>query len=345
MNLKELSRLLNLSATTVSRALNGYPEVNAGTRARVLDAARRHGYAPNQVAKRLATGRTMAIGYVVPLAGHHTINPIFADFILGAGETYSALGYDMVLSIVPEDNEREAYETLARQRKVDGVMVHTTLRTDRRVDLLRRLGLPFLLHGRDGRSDEGYCWLDVDNRAAFEKATRHLLDLGHRRIALLNGLKTMTFAWHRHQGYETALAGAGLAIDPELVRSGEMTELHGHASVRALMEGPDPPTAVMCSAITIALGALRAVRELGLEPGRDVSILTHDDDLTYLPNVGPGDGRAGPLFTATRSSIRAAGQRCAEMLIARIRDPSGPPRRELWQADFLIGSSTGPRPG
>jgi LacI family transcriptional regulator len=344
MNLKELSRLLNLSATTVSRALNGYPEVNAATRARVIDAARRHGYAPNQVAKRLATGRTMAIGYVVPLAGHTTINPIFADFILGAGETYSALGYDMVLSIVPAESEGEAYETLARQHKVDGVMVHTTLRTDRRVDLLRRLGLPFLLHGRDGRTDEGYPWLDIDNRGAFRHATQHLLDLGHRRIALVNGLETMTFACHRREGYAAALAGAGLGLDPDLMRAGEMTELHGHASVRDLFAAPEPPTAFLCSAITIALGALRAVRELGLEPGRDVSIITHDDDLTFLPNVGPDPTTEGPLFTATRSSIRAAGRRCAEMLIERIREPDGPPPHELWQPDFVQGSSTGPCP-
>jgi LacI family transcriptional regulator len=344
MNLKELSRLLNLSATTVSRALNGYPEVNAATRARVLDAARRHGYAPNQVAKRLATGRTMAIGYVAPLAAHHTINPIFADFILGAGETYSALGYDMLLSIVPADSEKDAYETLARQRKVDGLMVHTTLRRDRRVDLLRGLGLPFLLHGRDGRSESGYSWLDIDNRGAFRQATRHLVDLGHRRIALINGLETMTFAWHRRLGYETVLGEAGIETDPVLRRTGEMTELHGHGSVRALMALPDPPTAFLCSAITIALGALRAIRELGLEPGRDVSILTHDDDLTYLPNAGVGSEPDGVLFTATRSSIRAAGRRCAEMLIERIRDPGAAPQTELWQTDFVLGPSTGPCP-
>ena len=136
MKLKELSRLLDLSATTVSRALNGYPEVNAETRARVLAAARRHGYVPNQMARRLATGRAMAIGHVVPLARHQIINPIFAEFMHGAGEFYSAAGYDMVLSIVPEREEAEAYAALARHHKVDGVIVHGPLRRDPRIDLL-----------------------------------------------------------------------------------------------------------------------------------------------------------------------------------------------------------------
>jgi LacI family transcriptional regulator len=338
MKLKDLSRLLDLSATTVSRALNGYPEVNAETRARVLAAARRHGYAPNQMARRLATGRAMAIGHVVPLARAQIINPLFAEFIHGAGETYSAAGYDMVMSIVPEANEAEAYAAMARRRTVDGVILHGPLRCDPRVDLLRDLGLPFLIHGRDGRPAPEYSWLDIDNRGAFLRATELLLDLGHRRIALLNGMEAQHFAWRRRSGYEEALGARGIAPDPALMRSGEMVEPYGHAAVREMMASPDPPTAFLASAITIALGALRAVRELGLAPGREVSIVTHDDDLSFLPNPG-----APPLFTATRSSIRAAGRRVAELLIERIGDPDGAPRHELWDVELTVGLSTGPR--
>ena len=103
MNLKELASKLGLSPTTVSRALNGYPEVNEATRERVMAAAKRHNYHPNTRAIRLATGRAMAVGHVIPVATRHEIvNPVFADFIAGAGETYSRNDYDMVLSVVPE---------------------------------------------------------------------------------------------------------------------------------------------------------------------------------------------------------------------------------------------------
>lgn len=340
MKLKELSRLLNLSATTVSRALNGYPEVNAETRARVLAAARRHGYAPNQMARRLATGRSMAVGYVVALREHQTINPIFAEFLLGAGETYSKLGYDLVMSIVPAEREAEAYEAMARHHKVDGVMVHTTLRADPRVDLLESLGLPYLMHGRPERDEDGYCWLDIDNVDAFRTATNHLLDLGHRRIGLINGREDEQFAWRRRIGYEAALRARGVAPDPALMRAGEMIEPLGYAAVAGTLDLPDPPTAYVASAITLAMGAMRAVRERGLEPGRDVSIVAHDDDLSYLPNEGDP-----PLYTATRSSIRAAGRRAAEMLIALVSEPDSAPRRELWDVEFVRGRSTGPRRG
>ena len=103
------------------------------------------------MAQRLATGRAMAIGHVIPLAEHQMINPLFADFIAGAGETYSAAGYDMVLTVVPEREEADVYRTLARQRRVDGIIVHAPKLMDPRIDLLRKLGLPFLSHGRDSR--------------------------------------------------------------------------------------------------------------------------------------------------------------------------------------------------
>jgi LacI family transcriptional regulator len=338
MNLKELAGLLNLSTTTVSRALNGYPEVNEVTRDRVAAAAARHGYAPNQVAKRLATGRSHAIGHVIPLAEHQMINPIFAEFISGAGEAYSIAGYDLIASVVPEAEEAAAYRAMVAQRKVDGILVHTPRLIDPRIDQLSALGLPFLMHGRDSRPEQDYCWIDINNRRAFLRATDLLLDLGHRRIGFLNGMEHLNFAQRRRSGYLAALAARGVAADPALMRSSEMTENFGHASVIEMMALPDPPTAFLASSIISAFGALRAINELGLRLGADVSIVTHDDDLSHMPNAG-----AVPLFTATRSPIRAAGRRAAEMLLALIESPATAARSEFWEVDLTIGRSTGPR--
>ena len=109
MNLKQLSEHLNLSQTTVSRALNGYPEVNEDTRNRVLRAAQELNYRPNTRAKGLATGRALAIGHVIPVSNQHEmVNPVFGDFIAGAGESYAKAGYDMVLSLVADQDEARA---------------------------------------------------------------------------------------------------------------------------------------------------------------------------------------------------------------------------------------------
>ncbi|RLL70944.1 LacI family DNA-binding transcriptional regulator [Paenirhodobacter hankyongi] len=340
MNLKQLASELGLSPTTVSRALNGYPEVSEATRLRVAEAARHYNYRPNTQAKRLATGRAMAIGHIIPLSTRHEIvNPVFADFIAGAGEVYARAGYDMVLTIVPDSDEERAYREVRSKGNVDGIIVHGPKVHDARLPLLEELGLPFVVHGRSLGADPGYSWVDVNNTRAFERATSFLLDLGHRRIALVNGIETMDFAARRRHGFERALAARGLSADPALMVSGEMTEAQGHDAARDMLDLPDPPTAFLTASFLSAMGVRRALWERGMRMGRDVSIVTHDDELGYLRN-----GFDEPIFTATRSSVREAGRRCAAMLLRRIESGASAPENDLMEATLVVGASTGPAP-
>lgn len=341
MNLKELARKLDLSPTTVSRALNGYPEVNEATRERVAAAAKRYNYQPNTRAIRLATGRAMAVGHVIPLTTRHEIvNPVFADFIAGAGEVYSRNGYDMLLSVVPDDNEERAYRELKSRGTVDGVIVHGPRLDDPRIALLTEMDVPFVVHGRATGSALPYSWVDVNNRRAFHRATEFLLDLGHRRIGLVNGLEFMDFAIRRRAGYEQALAQRGIALDPAIMVSEEMTETAGHRTVAAMLRAPNPPTALLVSSMIMALGARRAIEEKGLRLGRDVSVIIHDDELSYLRN-----GDDVPIFTATRSSVREAGRQAADMLLSLISGRETGPKELLLEAELIIGQSTGPCKG
>ena len=340
MNLKELATNLGLSPTTVSRALNGYPEVNETTRERVMAAAKRHSYLPNTRAIRLATGRAMTVGHVIPIATKHEIvNPVFADFIAGAGETYSRNGYDMVLSVVPDDQETQAYRDLQSRGTVDGIIVHAPRLDDPRIALLREVGLPFVVHGRATGTKDAYSWLDVNNRRAFQRATEFLLDLGHRRIGLINGLEYMDFAIRRRTGYVDALVARGIQPDPDLMFSDEMTEGRGYRAALEMLKQRDKPTAFLVSSMISALGVRRALDELGLKLGRDVSIIIHDDELSYLRN-----GDDVPIYTATRSSVREAGRQTAEMVLDLIANPGKPPQTRLLEAELIIGQSTGPAP-
>ncbi len=339
MNLRELAESLGLSQTTVSRALNGYPEVREETRARVLAAARAANYAPNSRAQRLATGRAMTIGHVIPLSGKtEMMNPIFNDFLTGAGETYSREGYDMLLKIVGDNEAEEAYRTLVSNGSVDGVLVQGPQSHDPRVAFLQSLGIPFLVHGRTA-DPTGYSWLDVANIRSFRRATDFLLDLGHTRIALVNGQDGFDFSRRRQRGYEDAHAARDLEVDPSLISGAVMTEGYGHSAATALLEREDAPTAFLVSSVIPAIGVRRAVGERGLKLGRDISLVCFDDVLSYLTNDDQGLG-----FTATRSSIRDAGRRCAEILIELIRNPDTGPIQELWETELTVGRSTGPCP-
>jgi LacI family transcriptional regulator len=340
MNLKELATRLGLSTTTVSRALNGYPEVSEATRERVMAAASRYNYQPNTRAIRLATGRAMAIGHVIPVATRHEIvNPVFADFIAGAGESYSRAGFDMVLSVVPDADEDRTYRSLQSRGAVDGVIVHAPRLNDSRIQMLTGMGLPFVVHGRASGTEVPYSWLDVNNRRAFQRATEFLLDLGHRRIALINGLEFMDFAIRRRTGFCDALTARGLIPDPALMSSDEMTESLGFRAAMRMLNQPDRPTAFLVSSMISAIGVRRAIELGGLKLGRDVSVVIHDDELSYLRN-----GDDVPIFTATRSSVREAGRLAAEMLLSIIANPDQPPIHRLLEAELIIGQSTGPAP-
>nr|WP_319516534.1 LacI family DNA-binding transcriptional regulator [uncultured Cohaesibacter sp.] len=338
MNLKELSNKLNLSQTTVSRALNGYPEVGEKTRARVIEAARRYNYHPSYSAKRLAMGKSHAVAHVVPQNPQHSmINPHFSDFIAGAGSTYAKFGFEMLISVVPYDEQEKCYRELARSKRVDGVIVHGPFKHEPRIALLQSLELPFVVHGRTEESNIDYSWLDVNNRSSFKRATNFLLDLGHERIALLNGIEEMDFAYRRRLGYEAALTQRGIEVDPSLIFSSDMIEPYGYDVTKSLLQRENAPTALVTSSVLTALGVVRAAQECGLQIGKDLSVVTFDDELSFLQYPGV------PLFTSVRSSIMNAGRRLAEILLEQIDNPEKPPMQELWETDLVVGRSTGPR--
>ncbi|PIE09299.1 MAG: LacI family transcriptional regulator [Rhodobacterales bacterium] len=340
MNLKQLSELLGLSQTTVSRALNGYPEVSETTRKRVQDAARDHGYRPNPRARGLATGKSGAIGHVITTTRQNEmVNPVFGDFLAGANIAYGRHHYTMSLSIVPDTQEELTYRALAQQGSVDGVVVQAPLVDDPRIAMLKDIGMPFIVHGRSSNVSLPYDWVDVNNRSAFHTATRHLLELGHRNIALINGDEQLDFAWRRRKGWEDALREAGISPDPDRARSGEMNEHNGWRDAGEMLDRPAPPTAFVVSSLISAFGVRRAVQERGLRLGEDVSLITFDDDLSYLR-----DSADPPVFSVLRSSVSEAGELSADLLIQRIRSPKAPPLTRLLEAELIAGRSTGPVP-
>ena len=311
MNLKQLSQHLGLSQTTVSRALNGFPEVREATRLRVVDAAARFHYRPNASARNLATGRASAIGIVFSPDQNLLVDQLFTDFLAGLVERGGATDTDILVSSTQGDNAA-AYRRLARRRSVDAVVLSSPFVEDPRLALLDELDLPVVVHGRT-ISDIPYAYLDIDNEGAFGTATGMLADLGHRRIGLINGEIALTFAAERRAGWDKALAARGLSPQAELACGAPMTEENGYRMARRLFELEAPPTALLCASIFMALGVMRAARDTGRLIGRDLSIVAHDDGIdTIRPET------LTPALTTTFSSIRAAGSRVAELALALV---------------------------
>ena len=336
MNLKELAGSLGLSQTTVSRALNGYPEVNEATRLRVAEAAQRLGYRANASARRLATGRAGAVGIVY--SANEGYGPHTSEFLGGLGARLAADEIDVLVSTVESfDDELAAYRRAIASKKIDAIVLHSPRPNDTRADLLNDLGFPFILHGRT-QADGPHAWLDIDNVAATERATDHLVSLGHRDIALLNGPKGLTFAIHREAGYRKAMANNGLSINPAMIANGLFTDETGFRLAQALLERTPRPTAILAGSMMTALGVFRAIRSAGLVLGKDVSMIAHDDVFPYL-----NADTMVPSMSTTRSSIRAAGTRIAELLTQIVAGKKATEIHELWPVEMVLRESTGPR--
>lgn len=339
IDLKTLSSHLGLSKTTVSRALNGYPDVSLRTRARVQEAAERLGYRPNPVAQALQSGKAQAIGLVLPTGPGEFSDPFLLALLTGAGKELQRAGLDLMVSATaPGDEELAALDRMIGMRRVDGVIVVRTRADDPRVHMLLDRGFPFVAQGRT-REERPYPYLDVDGVEAFERATNTLIELGHRRIALIGGEPHLAYAEHRRHGYTSSMAAAGLPIDPAWITETPQTRAAGFQAGHQLVALPAAirPTAILCNTDTQAIGCLGALTDRGLRPGLDVSVLGHDD----LPEASV----TSPPLATMAQPLPALGARLGQLMLARLEGKHPPDAlQELWTATYVPRPSVGPAP-
>lgn len=334
MSLRAIAKRLDLSVTTVSRALGGFPEVAAGTKARVHAEAARINYRPNQLARRLRHGRSEAIGLVLPAEAGQFDDPFFLRLLAAVGPPLQRAGLDlMVMTARPGEEELRAYRHLVEGRRVDGMLLARTRRDDPRIRYLLDQDAAFVAHGRcdDPRP---YAFLDIDGATACRAATQRLIAFGHRRIGLINAAPHYMFAHHREQGWRTALHEAGLPPGP--LRTAEPSEEAGFTLMRDLLAEGNAPTAALCATDRLAVGALHAVAQAGLRVGRDVSLIGYDD----LPMASC----TSPPLTTIEQPIAGAGARMVAMLLELMAGADPASLQEIWTARLIPRESDGPVP-
>ncbi len=332
--LRELARALGLAEGSVSRALNGYPNVSAETRERVLREARRLGYEPSSSARRLARGVTDTIGIVLPQRLHREPEPFLFEFLDGLGRALAAHQRDLlVASCGPDEDEQATHRRLVSSGKVDGFVLVRTQTVDPRVDLLRISGVPFVTFGRT-RDPEDYAWVDTDNEQGTCDAVKHLAALGHQRVALVAPGDEMNFAKLRRAGYRKGLMACGLAVDDRLDVEADLSGQAAEAAVLRLLETPDQPTAILCGNDLMAIGTIKAIRTRGLHVGTDVSVIGYDG----LPIGEVSD----PPLTTIAHDIGEAGHRTAVCLEAVLSGEEPNRHQHLLPARLVRRATDGP---
>lgn len=326
ITIKDLAAELELSITTISRALNGYSDVGEETRKRIAEAARVMGYRPNRNAQRLVTRRTHNLGWVQSDNDRKFVDPHFVEVMAGVLRGARAGNYDVVLTSDTPDQEMAAYDRYVNDNSVDGFIVDLPREGDERVTYLLDMGRPFVVHGREGR-EAGYGWVDIDNYGNFYHLTRLLLANGHRRIAFINGDDAFTYASYRRRGVLDAIADARLK--PGTVRIYNSLHPMGDAGFKLTTLALEDPevTAILYSSTLMAVEGHAAIVRAG---GRELAVATMDDELHYL-DLSPYIGQ----WSFVRSSLREAGQVLIEELIRQC-EKGGQGRGTLIQSSFHV---------
>lgn len=336
VTLKEVANLAGVSYQTVSKVINKQIQVSKETEERIDQAIRVLGYRPSYTARSLRTRRSMTIGYSwqPPLRdqGNPVLDRFFQNILLAAEER----GYHLLCFPYHADQEKylNGYITLMETGRVDGFIFSNVEYNDPRIELLQRNKFPFVAFGRSNPEFE-FPWIDVDGGSGINQVVQHLLEMGHKNIAILAWYRGSRLGDNRLEGYTTAMDEAGINIHEKWIVRGEGSFEFGFYAAGELLSLPQDvrPTAMVALNDFTAVGAMQYVKQKGLRVGRDVAVAGFDDS----PMVQFID----PPLTSVRQPIDEAGHRIIPMLVSYIESGVPPdPLNILLEPQLVIREST-----
>lgn len=318
-----------MSRSTVSRYLRGHRVRSA---AAIRDAVSALDFEPNPLARSLKSGTTRAIGVVVP----DVTNPFFAAVVKGVEAVARREGYRIYLGNTDESVECENEVLGGLVGVVDGLILAPATEQDETPLALRRAGVPVVFLDREIEGSGDFDSVLVDNAGGAAAAVRHLVTLGHERIGFISGPLDTTPGRGRHEGFQAALAAAGLEPDPSLLYQGDFRQESGYQGALRLLALEQPPTAIFAANNLMSIGALRAFHDMGVRPPGDVSFVGFDDlDLGEL---------LAPALTVVDRPTDEQGALAARLLLNRLggRAAAGPSRVVLQTRLLVRGSTSAP---
>ncbi|WED23660.1 LacI family transcriptional regulator [Vibrio sp. JC009] len=310
MSIKKLAEHLNLSKSTVSRALNGYSDVNPETRKKVMQAAQEIGYRPNPTAKRLASGKSRNVGIILPANPRMFVSPAFSKVLASTSEFLAKHDYQLIVTTLAAfQDETKVYSDFISSGLIDGLFVMRIRQNDPRIAMLNEKGFPYVCHGHDESFDEA-SFVDVDNENAFYQLTRRQIEMGHKQIAFLDAPLELNFSRSRKRGYLRAIEEAGLIADPRLLLNGELIEEAALKMAKEVLSLAKRPTSILCADDIMALGTIAACEELGYQPGTDIAIAGYGDyELSRYSK---------PSITSLRYDTHAVGEEMAKLMLNKL---------------------------
>lgn len=332
LTLEDIAQKAGVSRSTVSRVVNDHPNVRDEVRQRVWEVIRVTGYHPNAAARTLASQRSWMIGLVLPRSvSSFFTDPYFPHLTQGIAQGCNQYDYTLSLFLVgTKEDEEKIFPRVSRRGLLDGIIVQSGQIGDQLIDRLVNSNIPLVIAGRPVQPSE-VSYIDVDNVDAAYRATSHLIGLGYQRVGTIAGSTNTTVSIDRREGYVKALQEAGREVDRSLMSEGDFTEAGGYAAMQALL--PARPDAVFAASDSMAIGAIRAVREVGLSIPEDIAFVGFDD----LPVALHGS----PRLTTVRQPVHQFGIKAVETLLDLIENGLHPARHVIMDTELIVRDSCG----
>ena len=327
-SIRDVAARAGVSVTTVSHTLNATRFVSVEAKAKVHEAAHALGYVPSEVARGLKHNTTRTLGMLVP----NNSNPYFAEIIRGVEHHCYGAGYSLLLCNSNDDPQQQAdHLRVLAERRVDGIVLVASGDDAAIVAACKDLRLPLVLVDREIDAID-VDLIEVDHAAGGEMATAYLLSLGHARVACIVGPADLRPSQQREAGWRRALQSAGIEPRPDEIGRGDFGPQSGAAAMRRLLQSPQRPTAVFVCNDMMAIGALHAAHEAGIDVPGDLAIVGFDD-IELAAYTSP------PLTTVAQPK-EAIGTGAAGLLLERLRDGRTSPRRAILQPELHRRAST-----
>ena len=331
-NIGDVAQAAGVSRQTVSNALNAPERLRQDTLCRVLGAVQRLGYRPNRVARSLRRQESRLIGLSLRPALPDRAGSLLDRFLHALVEHSAGAGYHVLLFTPPDpDDEVSGFDELLNTTTVDAFVLTDTYRGDRRVSSLLHRVAPFVAFGRPWGDAAQHPWVDVDGAAGTASAVDHLVERGHRRIGFVGWPSDSDLGNDRLSGWSQASGRHGVE-QRDLVARCSDTNHDGAAATAALLDSPEPPTALVCASDTLAMGALATLGARGLRPGRDVAVTGFDDTATAA--VVPGG------LTTVRQPLEDVAEAIVRRLDARLTGSPLPDLGELLTPALVVRGTT-----
>lgn len=334
--IKDVAKRAGVSPSTVSRVIADNARISPATKKKVRSIMKALNYHPNMMARSLIRRTSQTLGLILSRPAESAfLNPFFPEVIRGISSVAQRHHYRLMLATA-ESHTEESKECLQMlgEKQVDGVVLLGSRVNDQLIYELINGEYPFVVVGRAPEMPQAPT-VNNDNIQAAYTAVRHLLQLGRRRVGLLNGPEEFTFCQDRYTGYCFAHREFGLEPNPSLIRNGSLTQEDGYLMARSLLSNPEPPSAIFAVDDIMALGIYRAAREAGLHIPKDLAVVGFNDD--------PLATIIEPALTTIRIPIYKMGVAAAELLLDHLANPGTLDSHIILSSELIIRHSCGIR--